>query len=79
MKIPKKERKILWNVTKVSVFKQKLRRTAYISLDRENLRIKGFSDKGEKRGGIKGGKGGVFPKQIGSCESSFLLLGMIYL
>ena len=25
---------------------------------RENLRIKGFSDKGVKRGGIKGGKGG---------------------
>ena len=43
------------------MFKQKLRRTAYISLDRENLRIKGFGDKGEKRGGIKGGKGG-FPK-----------------
>ena len=39
------------------MFKQKLRRTAYISLDRENLRLKGFSDKEEKRGG----KGG-FPK-----------------
>ena len=47
---------------------------------RENLRIKGFSDKGVKRGGIKGGKGGGgFPKQIGSCESSFLLLGKIFL
>ena len=29
---------------------------------RENLRIKGFRDKGVKRGGIKGGKGGGFPK-----------------